>query len=231
MHVRLRGIELWRALYRSFTVFCGRGQTFSVNVRSRPFVTVRDHIPRYVVRAPRHKLQRRPRPSHQSLTPDHRRNPELLSYQHVRHLQIRLDHLMPWPDPLPGRLRDEPELDTKIPFFALLPGRTLLGRSIARTFEMLVAEAPPASGEDEQLLPLIQYLYAVADTEVRHYGAEWDIDDEIVPVPAVAAFALAVDEVSTAARKLLSSLHTHAAPRDRAVEAEKARARARERFA
>ncbi len=45
------------------------------------------------------------------------------------------------------------------------------------------------------------------------------------------AFDLAVDEVSAAARKLLSSLHTHAAPRDRAVEAEKARARARERFA
>jgi len=46
-----------------------------------------------------------------------------------------------------------------------------------------------------------------------------------------AAFDLAVDEVSEAARKLLASLHTHAPARDRAVEAEKARARARERFA
>jgi hypothetical protein len=46
-----------------------------------------------------------------------------------------------------------------------------------------------------------------------------------------AVFALAVDEVSAAARKLLSSLHTHAAPRDRAIEAEKARTRSRERFA
>jgi len=46
-----------------------------------------------------------------------------------------------------------------------------------------------------------------------------------------AAFELAVDEVSAAARKLLASLHTHAPARDRAVEAEKARARARERFA
>jgi hypothetical protein len=46
-----------------------------------------------------------------------------------------------------------------------------------------------------------------------------------------AAFELAVDEVSQAARKLLTSLHTHAPARDRAVEAEKARARARERFA
>ena len=46
-----------------------------------------------------------------------------------------------------------------------------------------------------------------------------------------AAFDLAVDEVSEAARKLLVSLHTHAPARDRAVEAEKARAKARERFA
>jgi hypothetical protein len=46
-----------------------------------------------------------------------------------------------------------------------------------------------------------------------------------------AAFALAVAEVSHAARKLLASLHTHAPARDRTVEAEKARVRARERFA
>jgi hypothetical protein len=46
-----------------------------------------------------------------------------------------------------------------------------------------------------------------------------------------AAFELAVDEVSRAARKLLASLHTHVPTRDRDIEAEKARARARERFA
>jgi hypothetical protein len=46
-----------------------------------------------------------------------------------------------------------------------------------------------------------------------------------------AAFDLAVDDVSRAARKLLASLQTHAPSRDREVEAEKARARARERFA
>ena len=45
------------------------------------------------------------------------------------------------------------------------------------------------------------------------------------------AFNLAVEEVSAAAHKLLASLNTHAAPRDREVEAEKARERARERFA
>ena len=46
-----------------------------------------------------------------------------------------------------------------------------------------------------------------------------------------AAFELAVEEVSQVARKLITSLHTHAPARDRAVEAEKARERARERFA
>jgi len=46
-----------------------------------------------------------------------------------------------------------------------------------------------------------------------------------------AAFDRAVDEVSQAAYRLLTSLQTAAPARDRAVEAEKARARARERFA
>lgn len=45
------------------------------------------------------------------------------------------------------------------------------------------------------------------------------------------AFERAVDEVTDAARRLLASLETNAPPRDRAVEAEKARARSRERFA
>ena len=46
-----------------------------------------------------------------------------------------------------------------------------------------------------------------------------------------AAFDRAVEDVSAAARRLLTSLHTSAPARDRAVEAEKAKARSRERFA
>ena len=45
------------------------------------------------------------------------------------------------------------------------------------------------------------------------------------------AFDRAVAEVSDAARRLLTSLHTHAPARDREVEAEKARERSRVRFA
>ena len=45
-----------------------------------------------------------------------------------------------------------------------------------------------------------------------------------------AAFDRAVTEVSDAAHRLLTSLHTHAPTRDRAVEAEKAKERSRLRF-
>jgi len=45
------------------------------------------------------------------------------------------------------------------------------------------------------------------------------------------AFARAVDEVTEATAKLLDSLVTAAAPRNREVEAERKRARAAERFA
>jgi hypothetical protein len=45
-----------------------------------------------------------------------------------------------------------------------------------------------------------------------------------------AAFNLAVDETTAAARKLMESLVTHAPPRDRQVEAVRARQRSVERF-
>jgi hypothetical protein len=45
-----------------------------------------------------------------------------------------------------------------------------------------------------------------------------------------AVFTRAVDEVTRAARTLLEALVTNAAPRDREVEATKARARSAERF-
>jgi len=45
------------------------------------------------------------------------------------------------------------------------------------------------------------------------------------------AFDRAVDEVAEVARRLIDSLETQAPPRDREVEAAKARARAAERYA
>jgi hypothetical protein len=46
-----------------------------------------------------------------------------------------------------------------------------------------------------------------------------------------AAFARAVEEVADAARRLIGALETASPPRDRDVEAAKARARAKERYA
>jgi len=46
-----------------------------------------------------------------------------------------------------------------------------------------------------------------------------------------AAFDAAVEEVAGAARRLIVSLHTNQAPRDRDIEAAKARERAKRRFA
>jgi hypothetical protein len=46
-----------------------------------------------------------------------------------------------------------------------------------------------------------------------------------------AAFARAVDEVTAATQRLVDGLVTSAAPKDREVEAERARARAAKRFA
>ena len=45
-----------------------------------------------------------------------------------------------------------------------------------------------------------------------------------------AAFAQAIDEVTATARRLVDSLTTNAAPRDRVEEAAKARARAAKRY-
>jgi hypothetical protein len=45
------------------------------------------------------------------------------------------------------------------------------------------------------------------------------------------AFARAVDEVAAASKRLLDGLVTNAPPKDREVEAERARARAAKRFA
>ncbi len=45
-----------------------------------------------------------------------------------------------------------------------------------------------------------------------------------------AAFETAIEEVFEAARRLLTSLETTAAPRDREIEAQRARQRAAERF-
>ena len=77
--------------------------------------------------------------------------------------------------------------------------------------------APPAT-DDEVRAAALQYVRKVSGSTKPSKANE-------------AAFALAVDEVTAASRRLLDALVTSAPPRDRDVEAAKAKARAAVRFA
>jgi hypothetical protein len=88
---------------------------------------------------------------------------------------------------------------------------------MCRNIRTLFNFEPPAT-EDEIQASALQFVRKLSGFNKPSHTNE-------------AAFNLAIEEVSAAARKLLSSLHTHAAPRDREVEAEKAKERARARFA
>jgi hypothetical protein len=87
---------------------------------------------------------------------------------------------------------------------------------MCRSIKTLFNFEPPAT-QDEIHASALQFVRKLSGFNKPSHANE-------------AAFDLAVDEVSAAACKLLSSLHTHAAPRDREVEAEKAKERARVRF-
>ncbi|HSA78411.1 MAG TPA: DUF2277 domain-containing protein [Nitrospirota bacterium] len=81
--------------------------------------------------------------------------------------------------------------------------------------------------------PLFNFEPPVTDDEIRGAALQFvrKISGFSKPSKAnEAAFLAAVDDVAAASRKLLSSLATNAAPRNRAEEAAKARARAAQRF-
>ena len=88
---------------------------------------------------------------------------------------------------------------------------------MCRNIKTLFNFEPPAS-EDEVRASALQFVRKLSGFNKPSH-------------PNEDAFNLAVEEVSAAAHKLLASLHTHAPPRDREVEAEKAKERARLRFA
>jgi hypothetical protein len=87
---------------------------------------------------------------------------------------------------------------------------------MCRTIRTLFNFAPPAS-EDEIRASALQFVRKLSGFNTPSQAN-------------AAAFDRAVAEVSAAARWLLDSLQTAAPTRDREVEAEKARARSRERF-
>ena len=88
---------------------------------------------------------------------------------------------------------------------------------MCRNIRTLFNFEPPAT-EDEIRASALQFVRKLSGFNAPSKANEDAVND-------------AVEEVSDAARRLLRSLETTSPPRDRAVEAEKARARARERFA
>jgi hypothetical protein len=88
---------------------------------------------------------------------------------------------------------------------------------MCRNIRTLANFEPPAS-DDEIRAAALQFVRKLSGSTRPSRANE-------------AAFARAVDEVAAAAQRLIQSLETTAAPRDREVEARKARERARQRFA
>ncbi|MCU1587567.1 MAG: hypothetical protein JWN31_1060 [Frankiales bacterium] len=81
--------------------------------------------------------------------------------------------------------------------------------------------------------PLNNFAPPATDDEVREAALQYVRKISGTPKPAganVAAFEAAVAEVAQASRALLDQLVTTAPPKDRAVEAAKARARAAARY-
>ena len=88
---------------------------------------------------------------------------------------------------------------------------------MCRNIKTLANFEPPAT-EDEIRASALQFVRKLSGSTKPSRANE-------------EAFNRAVDEVTEAARRLVSSLTTHAPPRNREIEAERARARSLKRFA
>ena len=88
---------------------------------------------------------------------------------------------------------------------------------MCRSIKTLANFSPPASDEENRAAA-VQFVRKLSGASRPSRANE--------PV-----FERAVDEVTAAATRLVRELTTTAPPRDRSVEADKARARARERYA
>jgi len=88
---------------------------------------------------------------------------------------------------------------------------------MCRNIKTLHNYEPPATGEEVRSAAL-QYVRKISGSTKPSKANE-------------AAFERAVDEVTAASTRLLDALVTTAAPRNREIEAERARERGRKRFA
>jgi len=81
--------------------------------------------------------------------------------------------------------------------------------------------------------PLFNFEPPVTEVEVRNAALQFVRKISGAPKPSKAneaAFEAAVDEVTASCQRMLASMVTTAPPKDRAVEAMKARERSRKRF-
>jgi hypothetical protein len=88
---------------------------------------------------------------------------------------------------------------------------------MCRNIKVLANFEPPAT-DDEVRASALQFVRKLSGTTKPSKANE-------------EAFAIAVDEVTRAARKLIDSLEIKSAPRDREEEARKAKERSAKRFA
>ena len=88
---------------------------------------------------------------------------------------------------------------------------------MCRNIKTLANFAPPAT-DDEIRASALQFVRKLSGTTKPSHANE-------------EVFNQAVEEVTAAAERLIRSLHTHAPPRDREVEARKARERGQKRYA
>ena len=95
-------------------------------------------------------------------------------------------------------------------------GICLYSQNMCRNIKTLFNFEPPAT-DDEIRAASLQFVRKLSGFNKPSKANE-------------VAFNGAVDEVASVARRLIDSLETTAQPRDRDVEAERARARAAERF-
>ena len=78
--------------------------------------------------------------------------------------------------------------------------------------------------------PLFNFEPPATQPELRAAAVQFVRKVSGFPRPSqvnAAAFDLAVEEIAASLQKLIGDLHTHAAPRNRGIEAERARARVR----
>ena len=87
---------------------------------------------------------------------------------------------------------------------------------MCRNIKLLFNFAPPVT-EEEIASAALQFVRKISGFAKPSKANE-------------AAFQLAIEEIASASAKLLRSLETSAPPRDRAIEAAKARARTLQRF-